>query len=155
MKLKLKKRNRVYKTAKQTGKLHLLQQYKNIRNDVVASLRKAKKDYLRKSSVQGCKQFWKTVKYFRKSVHPSIPVLRIDSCEASSHVEKATLLNQVLPRNFNYDVEPLTVSNSCQFASNPLSSVSEDILCTESDVFHFLCAVDICYQSIRSCYMLN
>ena len=82
------------------------------------------------------------MKYFRKSVHPSIPVLRTDSCEASSHVEKATLLNQVLSCNFNYDVQLLTVSNSCQFASDPLSSVSEDIIFTESDVFHLLCAVD-------------
>ena len=81
------------------------------------------------------------MKYIRKSVHPSIPVLRTDSCEASSHFEKAILLNQVLSSNFNYDVEPLTVSNNCQFASDPLS-VSEDILCTESDVFHLLCAVD-------------
>ena len=38
IKLKLKKRNRVYKMAKQTGKLHLLQQYKKRRNDVVASV---------------------------------------------------------------------------------------------------------------------
>ena len=139
----------MYKMAKQTGKLHLLQQYKKLRNNV-ASLRKAKKDYLRKSSVQGCKRFWKTVKYFRKSVHPSISIFRNDSCAASSHVEKATLLNQVLSRNFNYDVELLTVSNGFQFASDPLSSVSEDILCTESDVFYLLCAVDIYYQSIRS-----
>ena len=82
------------------------------------------------------------MKYIRKSVHPSIPVLRTDSCEASCHVEKATLLNQVILRNFYNDVEPLTVSNSFQFASDPLSSVSEDTLCTESDVFHLLCAVD-------------
>ena len=34
------------------------------------------------------------------------------------------------------------MSNSCQFASDPLSSVSEDILYTESDVLHLLCAVD-------------
>ena len=33
------------------------------------------------------------------------------------------------------------MSNSCQFASDPLSSVSEVILCTESDMFHLLCAV--------------
>ena len=82
------------------------------------------------------------MKYFRKSVHPSIPVLRTDSCETSSHVEKATLLNQVISYDFYHDVQPLTVSNSCQFASYPLSSVSEDILFTESDVFHLLCAVD-------------
>ena len=49
IKLKIKKRNRVYKRAKQTGKVHLLQQYKKLRNDV-ASLRK---EYLRKSSTQG------------------------------------------------------------------------------------------------------
>ena len=142
IKLKIKKRNRVYKRAKQTGKVHLLQQYKKLRNDVVALLRKAKKEYLRKSSTQGCKQFWKTVKYFRKSSHPSIPVLRSDSNEASSNVEKATLLNQILSCNFNYDIEPLSVSNSYQFIADPSSPVSEDIVCTDGDVFCLLCAID-------------
>ena len=142
IKLKIKKRNRVYNRAKQTGKVHLLQQYKKLRNDVVALLRKAKKEYLRKSSTPGCKQFWKTVKYFRKSSHPSIPVLRFDSNEASSNVEKATLLNQILSLNFNYDIEPLSVSNSYQFITDPSSPVSEDIVCTDGDVFCLLCAID-------------
>ena len=36
--------------------------------------------------------------------------MRSDSNEASSNVEKANLLNQVLSRNLNYDIEPLSVS---------------------------------------------
>ena len=74
--------------------------------------------------------------------HPSIPVLRSDSNEASSNVEKATLLNQILSCNFNYDIEPLSVSNSYQFIADPSSPVSEDIVCTDGDVFCLLCAID-------------
>ena len=39
-------------------------------------------------------------------------------------------------------------ANSCPFASDPSSPVSEDIFCIERDVFHLLCAVDIYYQTI-------
>ena len=49
IKLKIKKRNMVYKRAKQTGKV---QQYKKLRNDVVASLRKAKKEEIIHSRLQ-------------------------------------------------------------------------------------------------------
>ena len=68
--------------------------------------------------------------------------MRSDSNEASSNVEKATLLNQILSRNFNYDIEPLSESNSYQFIADPSSPVSEDIVCTDGDVFCLLCAID-------------
>ena len=66
-------------------------------------------------SIQGSKQCWKTIKYLRKSFTPSIPTPRTETTVASTNSEKAALLNQVLSQNFNYDIDPLSISSNYQF----------------------------------------
>ena len=63
---------------------------------------------MKKVSSQGSKQFWKTVKFLKKA-SSQIPTLNNGSTIASSNIDKASLLNEVLSQNFNSSVPPLTV----------------------------------------------
>ena len=92
------------KVSKITDKIEVRRKFKKREN--------AKKDYLHKMSIQGSKQCWK---YLRKSFTPSIPTLRTETTVASTNSEKAALLNQVLSQNFNYDIDPLSISSNYQF----------------------------------------
>ena len=48
----------------------------------------------------GGKQFWKTVKHLKKS-SSQIPTLKRGAIEASSNIDKGSLLNELFSRNFN------------------------------------------------------
>ena len=97
---------------------------------------------MRKVSRQGCKQFWKTVKYFRRA-SSQIPTLKTDSTVASSKTAKASLLNEVLSQNFNFNttVPPLTNTDYYVLMADTSSPYPEEI-CTEEDVFNLLIALD-------------
>jgi len=51
----------------------------------------------------GCKKFWKTIKLLRK-VSSQILTLKRDLKEASTNVDKASFLNEVLSTNFKVPV---------------------------------------------------
>jgi len=107
----------------------------------VHTLRQAKKDHLKKVSSQGSKQFWKTVKFLKKA-SSQIPTLNNGSTIASSNVDKASLLNEVLSQNFNSSVPPLTEADSQTFSVNSSAELPENILCSEEEVLGLLLAID-------------
>ena len=85
---KIRKRNSAYKKARETGGTTTWKKYTSLRNQVVHTLRQAKKDHLKKVSSQGSKQFWKTVKVLKKA-SSQIPTLNNGSIIASTNVDKA------------------------------------------------------------------
>ena len=91
--------------ARETGGTTTWKKYTSLRNQVVHTLRQAKKDHLKKVSGQGSKQFWKTVKFLKKA-SSQIPTLNNGSIIASTNVDKASVLNEVLSQNFNSTVPP-------------------------------------------------
>ena len=60
----MKKRNQLYKTAKQTGDFS---KYKLAHNRVASNLRREKKAYLGNLIPKNPKKFWKAVKYLSKA----------------------------------------------------------------------------------------
>ena len=67
----MRKRNQLYKTAKQSGDFS---KYKFARNRVVSKLRMAKRAYFSNLNPKNPKKFWKAMKYLNKS-QCSIPTL--------------------------------------------------------------------------------
>jgi len=138
---KLRKRNWVYRKAKKTDCPSLRTKYKSLRNELVHLIRKAKKDHLKKMSKLGKKQFWRTVKFLKKT-SSQVPTLKTESTTATSNVEKASLLNEVLSKNFNWDFPPLS-ERDCNCFNVPSSMLpSDEILCTEKETFNLIMAID-------------
>ena len=138
---KIRKRNSAYKKARETGGTTTWKKYTSLRNQVVHTLRQAKKDHLKKVSSQGSKQFWKTVKFLKKA-SSQIPTLNNGSIIASTNVDKASVLNEVLSQNFNSTVPPLTEADSQTFSVNSSAELSENIFCSEDEVLGLLPAID-------------
>ena len=72
-----------------------------------------------------------------------IPTLKTDSTVATSKTAKASLLNEVLSQNFNFNttVPPLTNTDYRVLMADSSSPYPEEI-CTEEDVFNLLIALD-------------
>jgi len=104
-------------------------------------LRQSKKHHLQRVSTLGSKQFWKTIKYLRKS-SSQVPTLKRGSTEVTSNAEKASLLNDVFSSNFNDTIHPLSEIDCRNFIADSLSPPPDDILCTEQEVFSLLNALD-------------
>ena len=141
--IKTKMRKQCIQKSKENLTPLLWKKYTSLRNEVITILRKPRREHLRKVSRQGCKQFWKTVKYFRRA-SSQIPTLKTDSTVASSKTAKASLLNEVLSQNFNFNttVPPLTETDYHVLMADTSSPYPEEI-CTEEDVFNLLIALDI------------
>ena len=138
---KIRKRNSAYKKARETGGTTTWKKYTSLRNQVVHTLRQAKKDHLKKVSSQGSKQFWKTVKFLKKA-SSQIPTLNNGSIIASTNVDKASVLNEVLSQNFNSTVPPLTEADSQTFSVNSSAELPENIFCSEDEVLGLLLTID-------------
>ena len=89
----------------------------------------------------GSKQFWKIIKYLKKT-SSQIPTLKIGATEASSNIDKASLLNEMFSKNFNDALPPLSELDRQCFLADPSSPPPEDILCTEQEIFNLLIALD-------------
>ena len=66
----MRKRNYLYRRAKTTGVPRDMGQYRTARNKTVTMLCNAKKDFFNKLNTADRKQFWKTMKYLRRSKTP-------------------------------------------------------------------------------------
>ena len=89
----------------------------------------------------GSKQFWKTIKYLKKT-SSQVPTLKNGATEASSNTDKASLLNEIFSKNFNDALPPLSELDCQCFLADPSSPPPEDILCTEQEIFNLLIALD-------------
>ena len=129
---KIRKRNSAYRKGKETGCPSIWKKYLSLRNQVVSMLRQSKRDHLKRMSSQGSKQFWKTVKFLKKT-SSQIPTLKKGS-EISSNADKASLLNNIFSQNFNSSVSPLTRANSQHFMVSLSAIPPETIFATEIKV---------------------
>ena len=136
----MRKRNSLYKRARKSGNPFIYQKYKQVRNNVVQELRRAKKQYFRKLDPSNPKQFWKTVKLMTKSTS-SIPVLERNNVTAIKNSDKATMLNQYFSECFNKAQPPLSSGDS--FNNEGMNECPEDFLCTEEEVFDMLASLDV------------
>ena len=89
----MRKRNQLYKKAKQSGDFS---KYKFARNRVVSKLHMAKRAYFSNLNPKNPKKVWKAVKYLNKS-QCSIPTLSHGDATVQTDIEKANLLNSFFP----------------------------------------------------------
>ena len=131
----MKKRNQLYKRAKQSGDFS---KYKHARNNIVSNLRKAKKAFFGSLNPKNSKKFWKTMKYLNKQ-QCSIPTLRHGDANVQTDTGKADLLNSFFSSCFNQSHSPLTPSESYQ----PSRGCPEELLCNEEEVYQLLVSLDV------------
>jgi hypothetical protein len=129
----IRKKNLLFKKAKSTGNFR---RYKIHRNRTLAELRAAKKAYFRKLNPRDPKSFWKAVKFLSKKAQ-SIPTLVQDETTASTDHEKANLLNTFFHSCFNTSHPP--IASRCDSQD---FECSEELLCTEEEVFDLLSSLD-------------
>jgi len=113
----MKKRNQLYKKAKQTGDFS---RYKLARNRAVSNLRREKKAYFGNLNPKNPKKFWKAVKYLNKN-QCSIPTLSHNDTTVQTDIGKANLLNSFFsscynlshsaldPFEYHHNLQPSTV----------------------------------------------
>ena len=141
IKSKIRKRNNIYRKARTTACSSLWSKHVSLRNEVVHLLRQSKKNHLKRMSKLGSKQFWKTIKYMKKT-STQVPTLKNGTREASSNMDKASLLNKVFSQNFNNTIPPLSELDCQCFIADPSSPLSADILCTEQEIFNLINGLD-------------
>ena len=77
-----------------------------------------------------------------KKASSQIPTLNNGSIIASTNVDKASVLNEVLSQNFNSTVPPLTEADSQTFSVNSSAELPENMFCSEDEVLGLLLAID-------------
>jgi len=138
----IRKRNVLFKRAKQLRTSVFWLKYKIQCNKLVSSLRRAKKVHMEKlcNLSSNAKKFLSAMKKFNNS-SSSIPTLLHNDSVASSDNEKASMLNQFFPRCFNRSEPPLDTSDIDQMRVHP-DLCPPDLLCSEEEIVEFLQALD-------------
>ncbi len=138
----MRRRNTLFKRAKQSGNHQDYVKYCRARNTVVSQLRNAKAAYFHKINPANPKQFWKAVKHLNKG-SSSIPVLTHNNRTFESDEDKANVLNSFFASCFNDSLPPLPLLES----NSPASQCNPDILCTEEEVVEMLQSLNIAKAS--------
>lgn len=91
----ISKKNRYYKKSKRTGCQRLWMKYKQIRNNLVSELRKAKKDYLDNALSDNLnpQRGWAAIRQFTKAFDSYPSVLNHNSISAENNIDKSNLFN--------------------------------------------------------------
>jgi len=134
----MKKRNQLYKKAKQTGNFS---RYKLARNRVVSNLRREKKAYFGNLNPKNPKKFWKAVKYLNKN-QCSIPTLSHNDTTVQTDIGKANLLNSFFSSCYNLShsaLDPFEYHHNLQ----PPHECPEELLCNEEEVYQLLSSLDV------------
>ena len=135
----IRDRNICYQRAKRSSDPSQLALYKTLRNKVVDMLRSAKRDFFNSLLPSNSKQFWKVVKLVNKQ-HTQIPSLYFEQSEATTHREKADMLNSFFSKCWNYSIAPLHNQAKIYF---DCSSICPDyLLCTVEEVIHLIKGLD-------------
>ena len=108
---------------------------------MVDLLRAAKKKYLQMAANK--KKIWRLIK-FKSHNQSQIPNLIDNGITVSTMSEKATLLNNVLAKNFNRNVPALTEVDLLKYKiSDNMDPPQSIILCSEEDIFELLQGLDV------------
>ena len=129
----MRKRNTLFRRAKQSGNHQDHVKYCQARNKVVSQLRSAKAAYFRKLNPANPKQFWKAVKYLNEG-SSSIPVLTHNNRTFNSDEDKANILNSFFSSCFNDSLPPLSLLE----CNGPAPQCDSNILCSEKEVVSML-----------------
>ena len=142
IKIAIRKRNQWFRKAKSSKRQCDHCRYKLLRNSVVNLLRQAKRNHFRNLRSPGTKQFWSAMRYLKKNKSScQIPTLKKSTSEASTDLEKATMLNAVFSENFNRSIPPLSQTDYQNFRTN--SAVCPDhLLCNEDEVLSLILSLD-------------
>ena len=132
----IRQRNATFQAAKRSGRPHLVDKFKKLRNRVVRLLRNDKKSHLEQLNVRDKRKFWKAVKFLNRQ-QSSIPPLHYQGITAKSSQEKATVLNQFFSTCFNTAVPPLNREVLSQESLCP-----DNLLCTPSEVLSYITSLD-------------
>ena len=97
------------------------------------------RDFFNSLLPSNSKQFWKVVKLVNKQ-HTQIPPLYFEQSEATTHREKADMLNSFFSKCWNYSIAPLHNQAKIYF---DCSSICPDyLLCTIEEVIHLIKGLD-------------
>ena len=140
----MRKRNLLYRKARDSNNQELWDQYRNARNKLVSKLREEKSTYFSRLNPRDCKNFWQAIKYISKK-ESSIPTLRDDNSPtvASTSTDKANMLNNFFSRCFNHALPPLSpefLHPTDTEAVDP--ELLSDLLCSEDEICGYLLALD-------------
>ena len=138
----MRRRNVLFKRAKQLRTSASWLKYKIQHNKLVSNLRRSKKAHMEKfcNLFSNAKKFWSAMKKLNNS-SSSIPTLLHNDSVASSDNEKASMLNQFFSRCFNRSEPPLNTSDIEQMRVHP-DLCPPDLLCSEEEIVEFLQALD-------------
>ena len=136
----IRKRNALFRAAKNCKSTASYQKYRAARNKVVAFLHLNKNRSFKRLGyvvLPKKKEFWKAIKLMNKQ-ESSIPTLSNNSEKVESSYDKAVLLNSYFHQCFNMLVPPLDDRRS---HLNP-SSFPVELLCTEDVMFDMITELD-------------
>ena len=138
----MRRRNVLFKRAKELRTSTSWLKYKIQRNKLVSNLRGAKKEYMEKlcNLSSNAKKFWSAMKKLNNS-SSSIPTLLHNNSTASSDKEKASMLNQFFSNCFNRSEPPLDTSDIEQMRVHP-DLCPPELLCSDEEILELLQALD-------------
>ena len=134
----IKRRNCLYSKQKRTNNPRLTLKYTQLRNQVTAKLRQAKRSYFRRLKNASSRDFWKSLKYLNKK-QTTFPELTYRGVVMSTASEKANTFNTFFATCFNQSFPQLTLEYAPDL---PPQDCPAEMLCTEVDVFNMLNALD-------------
>ena len=137
----IKKRDKLFRTAKSTGNPADCVKYNRKRNEVVSMLRECKQSFFNlQLNDADAKTFWKTVRSLKQTSSSTIPTLHDGDKTARTSLDKATTLNNFFYTCFNHTQPPLCDTDQ-DFSLCP-SECPGEFLCTEDSVFELLTKLD-------------
>ena len=135
----IKKRDKLFRTAKSTGNPADCVKYNRKRNEVVSMLRECKQSFFNlQLNDADAKTFWKTVRSLKQTSSSTIPTLHDGDKTARTSLDKANTLNIFFC--FNHTQPPLC-DNDQDFSLCP-SECPDEFPCTEDSVFQLLTKLD-------------
>ena len=137
----IKKRDKLFHTAKSTGYSADRIKYNRKRNEVVSMLRECKQYFFNlQLNNADTKTFWKTVRSLNQTSSSTIPTLLDGDKTARTSLDKATTLNKFFYICFSHIQPPLCNADQDSFLCP--SECPDMFLCTEDSVFELLTKLD-------------
>ena len=138
----IRKRNLLYRRAKNSNTAVNQAKYRTMRNKVVCILRESKQRYFDKLNQADKNEFWKIMKQCNNN-SSTIPTLQTTSgATAHSSLDKANVLNKFFYDCFNHSCPPLTECSHNFEREMPPEDCPEQLLTTVSSIHNLLVHLD-------------
>ena len=134
----IRKRNSLFKAAKNSKSQGAYRKLTVARNQVVALLRRNKSEFFRKLPKSNAKEFWKSIKLVNKK-KSSIPSLEFNGRLVENNAEKANVLNDYFNDCFNKRVPSLADQPSHLLPQN----CPEELLCDDVEVLDLISSLNV------------